>query len=272
MDHQLFDDPFASSISSLEADIFSAGGQLPSPPWPDLDLDDDDIHDLSAPAANGTSSGGYGSGGGSGSHRKLSHNAYERDRRKQLNELYSSLRSLLPDADHTVINSDNPNTCRRPLSCMQINQEHEILTMMCYSVVLDRAVQKKLSIPTTVSRVLKYIPELQKQVDNLERRRKELTNANCKPGVLNTSEIIAPVVSATCLTDMEIMVQVSLQSNVASTTLPLSKCIKVLENEGLHLISSSTYATIDNRTFYSLHLQVHDYFSRFLAQKNFSTW
>lgn len=101
---QLFDDPaFASSISSLEADIFSTGGQLPSPPWPDLDLDDDDIHDLSAPAANGgASSGGYGSGG-SGSHRKLNHNAYERDRRKQLNELYSSLRSLLPDADHTVI-------------------------------------------------------------------------------------------------------------------------------------------------------------------------
>ena len=108
MEHQLFDDPFSSSISSLEADIFSAGGQLPSPLWPDLeldlDLDDDDIHDLSAPAANATSSGGYGSGGGSGgSHRKLSHNAYERDRRKQLNELYSSLRSLLPDADHTVI-------------------------------------------------------------------------------------------------------------------------------------------------------------------------
>ncbi|CAL4945515.1 unnamed protein product [Urochloa decumbens] len=216
MDHQLFDDPFASSISSLEADIFSAGGQLPSPPWPDLDLDDDDIHDLSPPAANATSSGGgYGSGGGSGSHRKLSHNAYERDRRKQLNELYSSLRSLLPDADHT----------------------------------------KKLSIPTTVSRVLKYIPELQKQVDNLEKRKKELTNANCKPGVLKTTEIITPIVSATCLNDTEIMVQVSLHSNVAATTLPLSKCIKVLENEGLHLISSSTYSTFDNKTFYSLHLQ-----------------
>ncbi|CAO2181715.1 unnamed protein product [Urochloa humidicola] len=217
MDHQLLDDPFASSISSLEADIFSAGGQLPSPPWPDLDLDldDDDIHDLSPPAANATSSGGgYGSGGGSGSHRKLSHNAYERDRRKQLNELYSSLRSLLPDADHT-----------------------------------------KLSIPTTVSRVLKYIPELQKQVDNLERRKKELTNANCKPGVLKTTEIITPIVSATCLNDTEIMVQVSLHSNVAATTLPLSKCIKVLENEGLLLISSSTYSTFDNKTFYSLHLQ-----------------
>ncbi|KAL6853885.1 hypothetical protein ACP4OV_019914 [Aristida adscensionis] len=221
MDHQLFEDPFASSISSLEADIFSAGGGgghlPPSPPWPDLDLDDDDIHDFSAaPVANGTSSGGgYGSPGGSGSHRKLSHNAYERDRRKQLNELYSSLRSLLPDADHT----------------------------------------KKLSIPITVSRVLKYIPELQKEVENLERRKKELTNANCKPGVLKAPQTIAPVVSATCINDTEIMVQVSLLSYVAATALPLSKCIKVLENEGLHLISSSTYSTFENKTFYSLHFQ-----------------
>jgi hypothetical protein len=105
MDHQMFDDPFGSSgISSLEADIFSAaaGSQLPSPPWPDFD-DDYDIPDLSALPANAATSsgGGYGSGG-SGGHRKLSHNAYERDRRKQLNDLYSSLRSLLPDADHTV--------------------------------------------------------------------------------------------------------------------------------------------------------------------------
>lgn len=222
MDHQLFDDPFGSSISSLEADIFSADAQLPaqllSQQWPDIDLDDDyDIHDLSAPAANAATSsgGGYGSGG-SGGHRKLSHNAYERGRRKQLNELYSSLRSLLPDADQT----------------------------------------KKLSIPTTVSRVLKYIPELQKQVDNLERRKKELTNANCKPGVLKTTKAVTPIVSATCLNDTEIMVQVSLHSDVAATALPLSKCIKVLENEGLHLVSSSTYSSaFENKTFYSLHLQ-----------------
>lgn len=122
--------------------------------------------------------------------------------------------------------------------------------------------QKKLSIPTTVSRVLKYIPELQKQVDNLERRKRELTNANCKPGVLNTSEIVTtPIVSATCLNDTEIMVQVSLHSDVAATALPLSKCIKVLENEGLHLVSSSTYSSaFENKTFYSLHLQVHHCF------------
>jgi hypothetical protein len=257
MDHQLFDDPFGSSISSLEAEIFSAAAQLPpSPPWPDIDLDDDyDIHDLSAPAANAATSsgGGYGSGG-SGGHRKLSHNAYERGRRKQLNELYSSLRSLLPDADQTV----------RDCTVLYYSACELVDGSIDQSILHDdetHVAQKKLSIPTTVSRVLKYIPELQKQVDNLERRKKELTNANCKPGVLKTTKAVTPIVSATCLNDTEIMVQVSLHSDVAATALPLSKCIKVLENEGLHLVSSSTYSSaFENKTFYSLHLQVHHCF------------
>lgn len=34
--------------------------------------------------------------------KKLNHNASERDRRKKINGLYSSLRSLLPASDHTV--------------------------------------------------------------------------------------------------------------------------------------------------------------------------
>ncbi|KAG8062684.1 hypothetical protein GUJ93_ZPchr0003g16888 [Zizania palustris] len=220
-DRRLFDDdddPLAGSgMPPLEADIFS--GQLPSPPWPELDFDDDG-HELSgAPAANATFTG-EGSGG-SGSHRKLSHNAYERDRRRQLNGLYSSLRSLLPDVDHT----------------------------------------EKLSIPTTVSRVVRYIPELQKQVENLERKKKDLSmtmNSSCKTGGAGTSQTMseskAPIVSATCVSEMEIMVQVSLLTNVAATTFPLSKCIKILENEGLHLISSSS-SSFGNRTFYSLHLQ-----------------
>lgn len=35
--------------------------------------------------------------------KKLNHNASERDRRKKINSLYSTLRSLLPSADQTVI-------------------------------------------------------------------------------------------------------------------------------------------------------------------------
>lgn len=37
--------------------------------------------------------------------RKLGHNAYERDRRKKTNDLYSSLRSLLPESKQNVCNS-----------------------------------------------------------------------------------------------------------------------------------------------------------------------
>jgi hypothetical protein len=124
--------------------------------------------------------------------------------------------------------------------------------------------QKKLSIPTTVCQVLKYIPELQKQVDDLERKKKELTSASCKLGLSKTSEGIAPVVSATFINDMEIMLQVSMPTNLAATTLPLSKCIKLLENQGVQLINSSTHSTFENRTFYSLHLQVHEYYFSFL--------
>ncbi|XP_048553530.1 protein IRON-RELATED TRANSCRIPTION FACTOR 2-like [Triticum urartu] len=221
MDHRLYGDPSASSFSPLEAQIFS--GQLPpsSTPWPNLDVDlaldldvleDDIVRELSA----GTVANAASSGSGSGAHKKLSHNAYERDRRKQLNELYLSLRSLLPDADHT----------------------------------------KKLSIPTTACRALKYIPELQKQVENLEKKKEKLASANCKPGVLSVTGSIAPTVSATCLNHKEIMVQISLLRDTdASTALPLSKCINVLENEGLQLISSSTSSTFGNKTFYNLHLQ-----------------
>uniref|UniRef100_A0ACD5XDB7 Uncharacterized protein n=1 Tax=Avena sativa TaxID=4498 RepID=A0ACD5XDB7_AVESA len=204
---QLFDDPFASSISSLEADIFSGAGG--SQQWPGFNLDNDGIP--LAPAANKV---GSSSGGREGSNRKISHNAYERERRKELNGLYSSLRSVLPDTDHA----------------------------------------KKLSIPITVTKALKYIAELQKEVGTLEKKKEELTRASCKPGGVSMREhAAAPVVSATCVDERDIMVQVSLLSNMAGA-LPMSKCIKVLENEGLRLVSSST-STFHNRTFYSLHLQ-----------------
>ena len=97
------DDPFPSNMSTLEADIFSGSGGYSH--WPGLNLDDG-ILAVAQTANNNaaTSSRCYGSpgGGGEGSQRKISHNAYERERRKQLNGLYSSLRSLLPDTDHTV--------------------------------------------------------------------------------------------------------------------------------------------------------------------------
>ncbi|KAK1304176.1 hypothetical protein QJS10_CPB11g01563 [Acorus calamus] len=65
---------------------------------------------------------------------KLNHNAYERDRRRKLNSLFSSLQSLLPGIDQ----------------------------------------KNKMSVPTTISRILKYIPELQKHVEGLRRLKEEM--------------------------------------------------------------------------------------------------
>lgn len=210
----MLDEPTVGrGISMLQQAAMGFSGQPPSPPWLDLDLDLD-IHELdSAPAAPANNK--VTSSVGSGSHKKQHHNEYERDRRKLLNEMYSSLRSLLPDADHT----------------------------------------KKLSIPTTVCQVLEYIPKLQNEVENLEKRKEALTRAKCKAPMLPMNDRTTPIVSATPLDAKNIVIQVSLLKNMAEN-LPLSKCIQVLEKEGLQLISSSTFSTFDvNRTFYSLHLQ-----------------
>ena len=66
----------------------------------------------------------------------------------------------------------------------------------------------------------------------------------------------SPIVSATPLDDKQVMVHVSFLENMAES-LPLSKCIQILENEGLQLITSSTFITSEiKRAFYNLHLQV----------------
>ncbi|XP_071686656.1 transcription factor ORG2-like [Rutidosis leptorrhynchoides] len=67
--------------------------------------------------------------------KKLNHNASERDRRKRVNDLYAFLRSLLPKSNDQ---------------------------------------KKKVSIPGTVTRALKYIPELQKEVEELRSKKEKL--------------------------------------------------------------------------------------------------
>lgn len=85
--------------------------------------------------------------------KKAVHNAMERNRRNKLKALYSELRLLLP----------NPNT------------------------------KRKLSIPNTVSRVLRYIPELRKEIEELRKQRNELLAAN-----LRISKSSAAIISKSC--------------------------------------------------------------------------
>ncbi|KAM6548019.1 hypothetical protein CsatB_019695 [Cannabis sativa] len=159
--------------------------------------------------------------------KKLNHNASERDRRKKINDLYSSLRALLPLSDQT----------------------------------------KKMSIPATVSRVLKYVPLLQEEVEGLVRKRDELlSRIQSKEQGNYTKNSIEKVdkikgtapkslssISATQLSEKEIAVQIStykLHNNL------LSQMLFHFEGDGLSLLHASSFESFRGRVFHNLHLHV----------------
>ncbi|CAI8602009.1 unnamed protein product [Vicia faba] len=150
--------------------------------------------------------------------KKLVHNASERHRRKKINNLYSSLRSLLPLSDQ----------------------------------------MKKLSIPLTISRVLKYIPELQEHVEGLIKRKEEIL-FNLSPISKETqmkkhSYYSGFVVSSCRLNDSEVSIQISCYTTVHMV--PLSETLLYLENDGFLLLNVSSSQTFEGRVFYNLHYQV----------------
>ncbi|KAG7561151.1 Helix-loop-helix DNA-binding domain superfamily [Arabidopsis thaliana x Arabidopsis arenosa] len=153
--------------------------------------------------------------------KKLNHNASERDRRKKINSLFSSLRSCLPASDQS----------------------------------------KKLSIPATVSRSLKYIPELQEQVKKLIKKKEELLvqvsgQRNIEHYVKPQPKAVASyvsTVSATRLVDNEVMVQIS-SSKIHNFS--ISNVLSGLEEDGFVLVDMSSSRSQGERLFYTLHLQV----------------
>ncbi|KAG5043285.1 hypothetical protein AAZX31_03G114400 [Glycine max] len=174
--------------------------------------------------------------------KKLSHNASERDRRKKVNDLVSSLRSLLPGPDQT----------------------------------------KKMSIPATVSRVLKYIPELQHQVQALTKKKEELLcriSKNLKGDSVNkeSQRRISHhnsdfAVSTSRLNDCEAVVHIS---SYEAHKAPLSDILQCLENNGLYLLNASSSETFGGRVFYNLHFQVektHRLESEILTEKLLSIY
>lgn len=119
--------------------------------------------------------------------------------------------------------------------------------------------QKKMSISCTISRVLKYIPELQRNIERLTRRKEEILlrmskQKHCSSFNSDHKIGVDPVISATCLNSNEVMVQICIKNT--SEMIPLSKIVTMLEEEGLQLMNASTLATHAHGTFYSLHLQV----------------
>ncbi|RID65093.1 hypothetical protein BRARA_D00313 [Brassica rapa] len=163
--------------------------------------------------------------------KKLKHNASERDRRKKINSLFSSLRSCLPASDQS----------------------------------------KKLSIPQTVSRSLKYIPELQEEVKKLIQKKEELLvrvsgqrdiehHVKQQPKSVGGSgrytNVVAryvSTVSVTRLGDNKVMVQIS-SSKIHSFS--ISNVLSGLEEDKFVLVDVSSPRSHGERLFYTLHLQM----------------
>lgn len=153
--------------------------------------------------------------------KKLFHNANERDRRQKLNVLYSSLRSLLPRADQ----------------------------------------MKKSSIPATVSRMVKYIPELQEQVMELVQKKQELSSSNSRQEVEthqqkqpnSSGRSSVSTVSASRFADREVVIQISAYKFHKN---PFSEILHNLEEDGLLLLNASSFECPEGGVFYNLHLEV----------------
>ncbi|KAI3472269.1 hypothetical protein Pfo_029757 [Paulownia fortunei] len=154
--------------------------------------------------------------------KKLNHNASERDRRKRINTLYSTLRSLLPPQDQS----------------------------------------RKLSIPATVSRVVKYIPELQKEVERLSQKKQNLmskvsrveedSSFGLKNQRIKSIQSSVSAVSATQISDREIVIQSSVPKAEKRS---FSEAVMSLEEEGFLTMNATCFESFEGRVFYNLHLQ-----------------
>ncbi|KAB1217195.1 Transcription factor ORG2 [Morella rubra] len=190
--------------------------------------------------------------------KKLYHNASERDRRKKINCLYSTLRALLPAAEQAV---PYPPSVLFYFSfgfLERVLEEEELRT----ATPEDFIMLKKLSIPATVARVVKYVPELQQQVEELIQKKEELLSRISRQGeqfhqgnqrVQNPARSSSSSVSANWLNDREVMIQISTYKVDRS---PLDEILLNLEKDGFLLQNASSFESSGGRVFYNLHLQV----------------
>ncbi|OMO81688.1 hypothetical protein CCACVL1_12296 [Corchorus capsularis] len=162
--------------------------------------------------------------------RKLNHNASERDRRRKVNSLYSSLRALLPAA----------------------------------------AQMKKLSFPATISHTLKYIPELQEEVERLVEKKEKLLQRISQQGGLKLEEQkrksrngrnLGAAVSIEGLSESEVAIHITM-AKAHKKSDQLSEILQYLEQDGMFLLLNATsFESFGGMVFYNIHLQVSSLFN-----------
>ncbi|TYK21927.1 transcription factor bHLH101-like protein [Cucumis melo var. makuwa] len=126
-----------------------------------------------------------------------------------------------------------------------------------------------MSNPSTISKALKYIPELQQQVEGLRRRKEglvtKLNEENLKQIRKNNKE---PWMSSLCavnwLSETEALLQIALEEQT-HTQLPFSQILLSLEDDGLLLSTASSFRSSNGSLFFTLLLQATAQHSRDLS-------
>lgn len=118
-----------------------------------------------------------------------------------------------------------------------------------------------MSNPSTISRALKYIPEVQQQVEGLRRRKQDLvTKINAttyeeKQIRKNPKEAwMSSLCDVNWLSETEALLQIASEETLKPH--PFSQILLSLEEDGLLLLSASSFQSFDGRLFFTLLLQV----------------
>lgn len=133
--------------------------------------------------------------------------------------------------------------------------------MLLLANIVIFLLQKKLSIPSTISHALKYIPQLQNEVERLVQRKEEILSSITKqsgdlPHTRRQSlrEKSLATVSTSQIGDREVVIQICTSSDMKKS--PFSQVLQNLEEEQLQIHNASTFTSCENKAFYTLHVQV----------------
>lgn len=125
--------------------------------------------------------------------------------------------------------------------------------------------QRKLSIPMTVSRVVKFIPDQKQELQRLSGKKEELLKRISRKtatsnhhqeqlrnrSMMDSIDSMSQQIAANWITDTEIAVQIA-----TSKWTFISDMLLRLEENGLIVLSLSSSVSSTARIFYTLHLQV----------------
>ncbi|XP_073313559.1 transcription factor bHLH160-like [Primulina huaijiensis] len=153
--------------------------------------------------------------------KKMDHNAKERIRRMKINASFLAIQALLPDS---------------------------------------RRSKKRWSAPSIVDRVLKYIPELQNEIQELDSKKQsyeqhESSSKNNENPTSNLDEDRSITISR--VDRNEAIVQICMPRNGERKVSVFANMLRKVEDEGYFINSASTLGVGESRICHHLHIQVN---------------